>query len=145
MKSTYLNPIYQSVFFNLINNNIIMSKYHCKFKNVVKWCSKPLSLQLRRFSVVHSCCTCCCCRCWKGRVGNMSGYTAVGSHTTEPVLERLLMMKQEAFVYKIPAGESIRKLIRYILVTTIYRAICIKNVLNKIKVGHYLLIIFNPH
>jgi hypothetical protein len=34
----------------------------------------------------------------------MSGYSAVGSHTTEPVLERLLMMKQETFVFKIPPG-----------------------------------------
>jgi hypothetical protein len=35
----------------------------------------------------------------------MSGYEAVGSHTTEPVMERILMMKQEAFVYKIPTGK----------------------------------------
>ena len=35
----------------------------------------------------------------------MSGYTAVGSHTTEPVLERTLLLKQEAHIFKIPPSQ----------------------------------------
>lgn len=33
------------------------------------------------------------------------GYSTVGSHEAEPMLERVLLLKQEAFVYKIPAGQ----------------------------------------
>ena len=33
------------------------------------------------------------------------GYSAVGSHEMDPMIERVLMMKQEAFVYKIPPGQ----------------------------------------
>ena len=32
-------------------------------------------------------------------------YSAVGSHETEAVLERTLLIKQEAFIYKIPAAQ----------------------------------------
>ena len=35
----------------------------------------------------------------------MAGYSTVGSHETEAVLERTLMMKQEACIYRIPAAQ----------------------------------------
>ena len=35
----------------------------------------------------------------------MAGYGAIGAHETEAVLERTLMMKQEALIYKIPAAQ----------------------------------------
>ncbi len=33
------------------------------------------------------------------------GYSAVGSHEMDPMIERVLLLKQEAFVYKIPPGQ----------------------------------------
>lgn len=33
-------------------------------------------------------------------------YSAVGSHDTEPVLERTVLIKQEAFVFRIPNGQA---------------------------------------
>jgi len=35
----------------------------------------------------------------------MAEYVAVGSHEIDPMIERVLLIKQEAFVYKIPAGQ----------------------------------------
>ena len=35
----------------------------------------------------------------------MSGYTEVGSIEPEPMIERIILLKQEAYVYKIPPGQ----------------------------------------
>ena len=35
----------------------------------------------------------------------MSGYTEVGSIEPDPMIERILLLKQEAYVYKIPPGQ----------------------------------------
>jgi hypothetical protein len=41
----------------------------------------------------------------------MSGYSTVGSQMAdEPIMERVLMVKQEAFIYKIPSGTTCFKL-----------------------------------
>lgn len=34
-----------------------------------------------------------------------AGYTEVGSVEPDPMIERILLLKQEAYVYKIPAGQ----------------------------------------
>ena len=35
----------------------------------------------------------------------MSGYNEIGTHDVDPMIERVLLLKQEAFVYKIPQAQ----------------------------------------
>ena len=35
----------------------------------------------------------------------MSGYTEVGSIEPDPMIERIILLKQEAYVYKIPPAQ----------------------------------------
>ena len=42
--------------------------------------------------------------------GPTSAYNEIGTHEMDPMIERVLLLKQEAFVYKIPQNQVCYKM-----------------------------------
>ena len=65
----------------------------------------------------------------------MSGYTEVGSIEPDPMIERIILLKQEAYVYKIPPAQVSINLITALILLCTYLQCMYRYILHTIYLG----------